>query len=155
MVAALNYKARKPRFAALASSPQWDRVTPLTDDSLWLLSALRKIAGLARLAENWDGHGSRPIQRGALQQSAPLLGLLSKSSLPEPQIFPVPGGGIQLEWQNAKCGAELEILPDGAMEFLIVDAAGEMREGSVSSSLEEVYRLINWFVRQKTSIVEF
>jgi hypothetical protein len=81
--------------------------------------------------------------------------LLSKYTLPPLQIFPVPGGGLQFEWQTATCGAELEFLPDGTMQYLIEDAQGEMREGEVSSSDLEVYRLIRWLTSQDLSIASF
>jgi hypothetical protein len=67
---------------------------------------------------------------------------------PEPRVVPVPGGGLQFEWQTATRELELEVLPDGSVEFLTV--AGEhMQEGPVSSDqAEEVRRLIGWLKGQ-------
>lgn len=135
--------------------PQSERVTRLSYARPWVRDALRKIAELTKLPDNWDGYGSRPIQPKAHQQATVLIEQLGKSNMPGPQIFPVPGGGLQLEWQNDKCGAELEILPDGSMQYLIEDEAGEMREGAVAPSLTEVYRLFRWFDHQETTIVTF
>jgi len=124
-----------------------------TEISAWLRDALKKVTELAELPEDWDGYGSRPIQQKAYQQAANLLSYLSKFNLPAPQIFPVPGGGVQFEWQNAKCGLEIEALPDGSIEYLIVDERHEMREGSVTpGSFIEVDRLVNWFNRQMSSV---
>jgi hypothetical protein len=135
---------------------QWSGVTSAWNAKRWFLVAMRKIVELAALPEDWDGYGSRPIQPAAIRVAAELLGMLSEFDLPSPQIFPVSGGGIQLEWQNAKCELELEILPDGSLEFLIADQAGEMREGRLlplPHSNEQVYRLVYWFKREQASVV--
>ncbi|MGH9833350.1 MAG: hypothetical protein ACREBD_11345 [Blastocatellia bacterium] len=133
---------------------QWSGVTSLREASLWLLTALRKIAELAKLQENWDSYGSRPIQGAAIERTIELLRELSKFDLPLPQIFPVPGGGIQLEWQNAKCELEIEVRSDGSVEFLIVDEEGKMREGPITpDTLTEIYRLAHWFKREQSSVV--
>lgn len=133
---------------------QWERVTALFDAQSWIRESFRKLTDLSKLPENWDGYGSRPIQSPAIRQAASLVEQLSQFSIPAPQIFPVPGGGLQFEWKNAKCGMELEILPDGTMEFLIEDAEEQMREGVISPSYENLSRLILWFNCQRASVVE-
>lgn len=133
---------------------QWERVTALSDSQSWIRESFRKLNGLSKLAENWDGYGSRPIQPVAIRQAASLVEQLSKFSIPAPQIFPVPGGGLQFEWKSAKCGMELEILPNGTMEFLIEDEDGQMREGDLSPTFENLSRLILWFNYQRKSVVE-
>ncbi|NOT59402.1 MAG: hypothetical protein HOP19_04165 [Acidobacteria bacterium] len=119
----------------------------------WRTEALNKIVELAALPENWDGYGSRRIQSAAQHQTTNLIEKLSQTALPAPQIFPVPGGGLQLEWQTEQSGAELEILPDGSMQYLIEDASHEMREGTASEL--EVTRLVRWLEAQETSIATF
>lgn len=120
---------------------------PKFDDPLAVKTVVEKIAELARLSENWDSYGSRPIQPAAIEKTIELLRELSKFDLPLPQIFPVPGGGIQLEWQNAERELEIELLSDGSVEFLIVDEEGEMREGQISPySSAEIYRLVHWLL---------
>lgn len=123
---------------------QWGGVTPISKANLWLRSAQRKISELAQLPENWDSYGSRPIQQPAIEQSADVLARISNLDLPNPQIFPVPGGGIQLEFQQESRELEIEILPDGSIQFLIVQD-GRMREGAIPyGSLGEIYRLAYW-----------
>ncbi len=119
----------------------------------WLRDASGKIAELAELPENWDSYGSRPIQRKACQRAVSLLKYLSESEMPAPQIFPVPGGGIQFEWRNERRELELEFPPDGSIEYLIVDEEGEMREGVVApDSFVEIDWLVNWFTSQPSSV---
>ena len=134
---------------------QWSGVTPLSERSPWLSATQRKIAELAQLPENWDSYGSRPIRPAAIEQAADILAYLSKLNLPRPQIFPVPGGGIQLEFQQERRELEIEILPDGSIEFLVVEG-GEMREGSIpSGSSGEVYRLAYWLQGKQAAAFQF
>lgn len=123
---------------------QWGGVTPISKANFWLRLAQRKISELAQLPENWDGYGSLPIQQPAIEQSADVLSILSNLDLPDPQIFPVPGGGVQLEFRQASRELEIEILPDGSIQFLIVQD-GKMREGAVPyGSRGEIIRLAIW-----------
>ena len=122
----------------------------------WLSEALRQLNGLADLPANWDGRDSPPMPAAALKSAANLLLWAAGFGLPAPQIFPVSGGGAQLEWQNAKCELELEIKPGGAIEFLIVDGQTEMREGSLPPQpFAEIARLADWFQLEKPSVMDF
>lgn len=111
-------------------------------DRSWLAQAVQKIAELSALPENWDGYGSRSIQQTAVEQASSLLPGLASFNLPAPQIFPVPGGGIQLEFQQEARELEIEILPDGSMEYLTMNEEGQMSEGFVLPA--DIYRLAHW-----------
>lgn len=111
-------------------------------DRSWIRQADQKISELSQLPENWDGYGSRSIQQAAVEQASALLSKLASFNLPAPQIFPVPGGGIQLEFRQDSRELEIEILPDGSIEYLTVNEEGQMSEGSVLPN--DVYRLAHW-----------
>lgn len=70
-------------------------------------------------------------------------------NLPTPHISPVPGGGIQFEWQKGYRELELEILPNRSIEFLVV-TEGDMTEGhlrfvdSDEIDVTEINRLCAW-----------
>jgi hypothetical protein len=98
------------------------------------IATLNKVRELALLSENWDSYGSRPIQPMAIEKTVEILFSLSNSNLPQPLIFPVPGGGLQLEWQNEECELEVEVLPDGSVEYLMVDENGVMTTGQSNPS---------------------
>jgi hypothetical protein len=137
---------------------QWSGVTPLSVSKAnpWLHSAQQKISELAQLSENWDSYGSRPVQQPAIEQAADLVACLSKLDLPDPQIFPVPGGGIQLELQEGQRELELEIMPDGSIEYLLVAEGGEMLEGSIpTSSRGDIYRLAYWLQSEQAAAFQF
>ncbi|HEX9271499.1 MAG TPA: hypothetical protein VGA01_04710 [Candidatus Binatia bacterium] len=123
----------------------WSRATPLARATPWLRAAQHKISELARLAENWDSYGSRPIQSMAIEQASIAIEHLSDISLPPPQIFPVPGGGLQLEFEQDGRELEIEFLPDGSTEYLMVASNGAMREDSIpSGSKGGLNRLAYW-----------
>ncbi len=135
---------------------QWSGVTPLADTNLWLRTAQKKITELTQLPENWDSYGSRPIQPSAIEQAADLLALLSRLDLPRPEIFPVPGGGIQIEFQQDRRELEIEILPNGSTGYLQVAETGEMREDTIpSGSREDIYRLAYWLQGGEAAAYQF
>ena len=112
---------------------QWNSVTPLEGVDLWLRSAQKKLTALTRLRADWDGYGSPPVQTGAIARAADLLAVLAKLDLPNPELFPVPGGGLQLEFRQDNRELEIEILPDSSIEYLLVENGTDMREGEVRS----------------------
>lgn len=120
----------------------------------WLHLAESKISELSKLPENWDSYGSRAIQQAAIEQASALLVKLANQNLPQPDIFPVPGGGIQLEFQQESRELEIEILPDGLTEYLTVNEDGEMLEDSIpSGSQDDLYRLALWLQGKQVAAV--
>ena len=124
----------------------------------WLRLAQQKISRLSQLTENWDSYGSRPVQQAAIEQASGLLFKLANLNLPHPHIVPVPGGGIQLEFQQESRELEIEILPDGLTEYLMVDKDGEMLEGSIhsgspSDAKDDLYRLVHWLQGKQVAAV--
>lgn len=135
---------------------QWSGVYRIFEDRSWLSSARRKLEELSKLPENWNTYGSRPIQAEAIETTAKLISDLIKLRMPEPNIFPVSGGGIQLEWENSNCELEIEIMPDKSIEYLIVDTEGEIHEGQLpqyNNSLD-IFPLTDWFTKKKSSITD-
>jgi hypothetical protein len=112
---------------------QWNSVTPLEGVNQWLRSAQRRLTALTRLRADWDGYGSPPVQAGVIARAADLLVVLAKLDLPNPELFPVPGGGLQLEFRQDNRELEIEILPDSSIEYLLVENGTDMREGAVRS----------------------
>ena len=129
------------------SSPQSNRVTPLSGAPSWLQSALKTVTRLAQLPANWDGHGSPALRPMAVARACQLLSFLEWDNLHVPQIGPVPGGGIQIEWHVAERELEIEILPDGSVEFLTVEGEA-MEEGPLTVDRPDLSRaLIRWVMR--------
>lgn len=139
-----------------SAGPQWDGVTPLAQASPWLLSALRKVAELANLPEGWNGYGSPQIQQPAVERVSNVLDCLSALDLPTPQIFPVSGGGIQIELRQDQRELEIEVLPDGSIEYLLVTENGDMFEGPIpSTSRGELLCLVYKLQGNQTAAFQF
>ena len=133
---------------------QWSQVTSLFEQSLWSHSAQVKLENLSQLSENWNSYGSPGISPQARRETLLLLPVLGKLHMPEPKILPVSGGGVQLEWRNPSCELELEVLPNGSIEFLAVDSVDGMFEDQISENgnVAEFARITAWFLNEKKSV---
>jgi hypothetical protein len=104
------------------------------------------LQNLAHLNPNWDGHGSPPINPSLISQAERILAAIETEASPVPHICPVPGGGVQLEWQHNGRELEIELLPDGSAQYLTVNGK-DMDEGALGpSSVDRARRLMNWLL---------
>jgi hypothetical protein len=103
-------------------------------------AAVQTLRELARMPQNWDGYDSPPLTTGASHTAMELLAAIG-DALTGSRIAPVSGGGVQFEWHIGPRELELEILPDGSIQFLIV-AGDQMQEGDVvtRATLEALLR---------------
>lgn len=109
--------------------------------------ARETVDSLAHLPRGWDTYGSRPIQSQAVQGALFLLGVAERMGLPAPRISPVSGGGIQLDWTGTRRDLEVEILPDGSVEYLKVESGDQLQEGSLLSYHEDgVQDCLRWLL---------
>lgn len=133
---------------------QWSGVSPIIEQKLWSPSARKRLKELAALPVNWDGYGSNSIEQAVIEIAQNLLSDFAKLNMPEPKILPVPGGGIQLEWDNAGVELEVEILTDETIEYLIVDKEGKMHEGQMSQypKVIEIAGFTRWFTSERPCI---
>jgi len=121
----------------IAQAPGETRVTPIggpTDETpLAPITALSASLSDARwrqltgLEQNWDGYCARPIDGRAIAAAARLVGVLSSSGFPQPEIFPVADGGVQLEWCIGTMELEIEIEPGAASGVFVGDDAATGR----------------------------
>lgn len=113
----------QPTLRALSepvTNAQFSRIVPLFMARPEFAESLRTISGLAQMPENWDTYGSPRIQRLAIQQAVEVL-VASQTKCPAaPRIVPVAGGGLQIEWEMDARELEIEVLPDGSIETLMV-----------------------------------
>src|SRR2546428_23001 len=112
----LNYSLAGPSF--MGAPVQWTQVTPYAEARDWFVDAIRYVGEIGKLQANWDTYGSPAVTRLAKEQAIRILLQLSRHALPEPQVGPVSGGGVQFEWNIGPRSLELEVLPDGRIEFL-------------------------------------
>ena len=121
---------------ATAEGTQTLEVVPGGNLGTWQTQAIKRLFRAAELPADWDSYGSPPPSRLAVSMAIWVIQAINLDDLPIPDVVPVPGGGIQLEWQ---CGArelELEILPDGALLFLKSQDGEPIEEGPLEWSFE-------------------
>lgn len=136
-----------------SATAQWTGVLTLspttTGDLAYFQDVKERLDDIAELRCNWDGEGGEPISQRILSIAGELLLPLARIQPPVPRIAPVLGGGIQFEWEVAGRELEIEILPDGSVQYLI--AEGEVtHEGELAAwPTDEVRRLVYWLTRQR------
>ncbi len=127
--------------------------TLTTKRAPWRDNTLTALARLESLSANWDSYGSPPIQPAALQSARRLVSAIEIANLPTPAVAPISGGGLGLAWQLRNRELELEILPDGSVQYLAVasdPAAGteETREGRLPQLFtDQVRELVAWLAQ--------
>jgi hypothetical protein len=120
---AAAFSHQTPEIEEPATNSQLSRVVPLSYATSALLVSLRRIGELMRLPDDWDTYGSPRIQQPAAQKAVQVLSAAAAlEHLPTPQIVPVSGGGLQIEWTSGNRELEIEILPDSSIEYLIAEA---------------------------------
>jgi hypothetical protein len=126
---------------------QWQEVSPLSSVAPWLHKAFEDLQKLHQLGANWDGYGSPAVNPCVLEQGARILSALEIEGLPAPVICPVPGGGIQFEWEYAGRAMEIEVLPDGTIQYLAVEGGASEEDTLPAGSVDYTRRLLAWLIQ--------
>ncbi|HLY59996.1 MAG TPA: hypothetical protein VKV95_04450 [Terriglobia bacterium] len=132
-------------FGEPATNTQFSRIVPLFMATPEFAESLRTISTLAKLPANWDSYGSPAVQTPAVQRAVEVLAACQALCPTAPRIVPVAGGGLQIEWDVKSRELEIEVLPNGSIEVLMVE--GEMMIETPLPA-ERVYpiipMLLNW-----------
>lgn len=127
-------------------------VKPASQPEDWLKRTLLKVQAFGAYSPNWDSYGSPPPTSTAQGRALLLLafGRLFFHDLPEPQIAPSPGGGIQIDWTHDNRDLEISILPNGTAEYLLVENDNPLEEGTLSylrvDSRTGLRRILRWIL---------
>lgn len=91
----------------------------------WLADHVQtEINSFLALGKGWDGHRAKPITEEAVESTIGLVfALCDDLSLP-PQFFPLPDGGIQIEWHVGGEVVEVEIDASGDAHALVTNGTG-------------------------------
>jgi hypothetical protein len=122
--------------------------------SAWFTDARRAISRIASLREGWDGEGGPAPKRQAINAAAALLDeIKAYRKLPVPSVGPMIGGGLGIEWHYGPRELDVEVLPDGTIEYLKAErkATGfdvnKMQDGRIpADNLREVRKLVRWLI---------
>jgi hypothetical protein len=124
-------------------------VEPRPGGLAWVLGRVaEELSRLGQFRPGWDGRRARPITREAIHATARVLARLLDGQSAVPQFFPLPGGGIQVEWL-ADDQIEIEIDGAGEAHVLATSASGDvLAEGILdpqgqSDLAATVARLVN------------
>lgn len=91
----------------------------------WLASYLEsQINELLTLSPGWDGHHADPITTDAVGTAVTVVAHLSTDLAVPPLVFPLPDGGIQIEWHAGSQGVEIEVDTEGDAHLLVTDETG-------------------------------
>jgi hypothetical protein len=135
-------------------SAQWCHVTELRGSPDWLVDARKRLGRLASLSDNWDGEGGLSLHPAAFDSARRLLEEIEPyRELPPVHIGPSMAGGLGLEWRFESRDLDIDILPDGSIEFLKSSRLGSefdvsnMEDGQISpENMKEARRLVRWLI---------
>ena len=147
IVTDLIEKSYQDTHTDISSLAQHGDVIPLHPDysPQWQKEAIIALCRLASLPMGWDSYGSPPPSDRALHIAERLVTAINLEDLPVPYIIPVSGGGIQIEWNIPPRELELEILPDGSVEYARVENDVVVEEGSLDPyNADHILSLLSW-----------
>lgn len=100
-----------------------------------------RINSFYELEENWNGYKCPPVSGKALEVALEVLAHLDSEKIIgsdiSVSIFPVPRGGVQYEFDFKDNYAELEILEDGVMIFMLSSDNDGVMDFMLSSDRDE------------------
>jgi hypothetical protein len=81
------------------------------DGPPWLASVQQTLRTVAALSPDWNGTRAEPTRSEVLASAEELLRTWTPHNLPEPNLLPLPSGGLGIEWHAG--GIDLEIAIEG------------------------------------------
>jgi hypothetical protein len=115
-------------------------------DGPWHVGAVTAVFRAVGALPDWDSYGSPSPTLQAREKSLALLTCVVNSGfdcrLPIPYAFPVPGGGLRLEWELNQREVALEVLPNGSMEFFRAQNGRAEEEGPLHK--DRIPRILEW-----------
>ena len=135
-------------FPELSSSPQGVYVFHVLNWSPWQVDAVKRILQFQLLRDNWDSYGGHPPSFDVILTAYSVVRNITLDDPPKPSIVPVPGGGIQFEWRKGRRELEIEVRPDGSIEYLKIEDGDPIGDGEEleSASTGVVESLLSWLI---------
>lgn len=91
----------------------------------WLASYLEaQINGLLRLPPGWDSYHADQVTIEAVQGAVSVVSSLASDLSVPPLVFPLPDGGLQIEWHAGRESVEIEVDGTGDAHLLVTDSNG-------------------------------
>jgi hypothetical protein len=106
----------------------------------WLPDALSQTDDLRSLQDNWDSYSARAVDRQTIAHAKRLLGELARIvGIEAPTVTASPDGNASLCWDDGSRSVDLEVLPNGMIEYVIL-----MRRGRGTEPLMDDGRIGDW-----------
>ena len=85
-------------------------------------NTLNKIDSFKELKYDWDSYGANEISKQSIETSKEIVKIINELINNEIYAFPMPNGGVQIEFQNI----ELEVYNESTIELLQFDIDDEL-----------------------------
>ena len=102
----------------------------------WFYPTLQAIAALPWRTDNWSSGATR-TQAAAIAYMLETLLKVLDSQTPPPAVVPTWNGGVQVEWHRNGIDLEIEVAPEGGIEYFFKSPAEEC-EGLISDDLSQL-----------------
>ncbi len=106
----------------------------------WFTPTLKAMAALPWGSDNWTT-GGRRTQPTAVANMLKILVDVLDSHTPPPSIGPTWSGGVQAEWHRNNVDFEIEVDPQGEIEYFF-SSPNEEREGRVWDDLDQLAKYV-------------
>lgn len=101
--------------------------SPTSPQQAWLASYMEsQINALRRLRRGWDGHRAESVSDEAVRSVVHLISRFATGLSLPPMVFPIPDGGLQLEWHADRQSVEIEVDGMGDAHALATDEDGSI-----------------------------
>lgn len=101
--------------------------------SRWVDDLLVQLSPLLQLRAGWDGGRARVTTEAAVDALIVVLSEVLDDELAQPDLFPLPDGGLQAEWHVANVDLEIEVGGAGECYVFARNAQGTVTlEGDVT-----------------------
>lgn len=99
----------------------------------WAVHAEQELQQLVDLPAGWDGHRGKRMAEAAVEAVVRVLDGCMTERTPFPQYFPLPDGGVQVEWHAN--GHDIEVEADAAGSVYVLATTTDPRRTRVDAQL--------------------
>lgn len=109
----------------------------------WLTERVDQLRRLLELQENWDSYGAKPIDPRSVEFAILLLRSLALvEGVEAPTVTASPDGNAALCWDNGDRSLDVEILPDGIIDYSYLN--DKNKEGTTLDANDLAILLTQW-----------